>query len=186
MDSKDGKMERTCPYCQKIFSSIYAKDLHLATVHAKYEDGTDIATRTQASIERTRDQTIYLLLNYRECRNPKPKWIWTKWLQIFSHNHILVYDESHRGWMVNKPEGVLKAEDIDALFSALESVRRRKQELQEADKDMYHMKDEDGHWITIEPHNCILTNEKDLALADVREQVIHDYYADRLKSKFAE
>lgn len=76
--------------------------------------------------------------------------------------------------MVNRPDGVLRADDLRELFAELETARRRRQDYQKADRETYHS----------EPHNvplhiCILPNEKDESLAFQKEAAVRGHYAGR-------
>ena len=169
-----------CQYCPAQFASSHAHDYHLASEHQRYEDGQPIADKTLRAIASTRQETLYLLINYPECRSEKPAWIWLKWLQIFSTNHILCYSQKDAGWMINTPGGVLKGEHIMTFLGTLESIRRRKQELQADDRGTHHVRLDDGTLIELDRHLCLLPSPKAQAVAYEREMAIRGYYAGRL------
>ena len=114
--------------CHTTLVSRYSYSLHLAQLHNSYEDGRDITEKTYHQLSQVGSRVIYLLLNYPATRNPKNWPLWTQYLQRFSKSHILVYDEAQQGWVVNRQNGVLKAEGLKELFAELETARRRERD----------------------------------------------------------
>ena len=167
-------MTQTCPKCGNQFPNIYAKHLHLAQAHRCYEDGKGLDAKTLAQIEKVGRRVLKLLIEHPETRNPKNWPLWAKYLQYYSRTHILVYDEAHRGWMVNRPDGVLRADDLRELFAELETARRRRQDYQKADRELYHRDPEN-----VPLHACVLPKEKDALLASAKEGAVRGYYAGR-------
>lgn len=169
------KLGHPCPHagCGAVLGSRYAFYLHRADCHGEYEDGKVVEEKTAAQLEKVGARVTWLLLNRPETRNPKNTMLWAEYLQRFSPSHILCYDVAHGGWMLNRPEGVLKAEDFRELFAELETARRRRQDLQLADKAMYH---DPNSPVCGKLHRCILPSEKDQILADEKQEAMRRHY----------
>jgi hypothetical protein len=163
-----------CSKCSAILQSIYAMHLHLASDHSSYENGEDIDMKTEYQLEKVGQRTLWLLINKPETRNPKNVWLWAMYLQRYSKGHILIYDEKEQGWAINKENGILKSEDLKILFAEIETARRRRQDYQKADREMYHA--EKGIFFG-RLHKCILPKEKDIILANEKYEVMRKRYS---------
>ena len=152
------------------FPSRYALLLHRAQVHHQYEDGKPVEGKTLAGLERVGARVLKLLIEHPETRNPKNWPLWTKYKQYYG-DHAIVYDEAHRGWMVNRPDGVMKVGDLKALFGELETARRRRQDYQRADRELYHQDPQN-----VPLHACVLPKEKDAVLAEIKQGVMRRHY----------
>jgi len=175
-------MNRNCPYCPiskpTVVPSIYALHLHQALFHSRYENGQFVEGKTLRLLEKVGARTLNLLIKEPETRNPKNWPLWQKYLQFYSPTHILVYDVARKGWMINRPDGVLHAEDFRELFGELETARRRRQDYQKADGLLYHeILGKGKYGASIVKHNCIRPKEKDIILARLKQDAMHDYYS---------
>ncbi len=162
------------PYCLAELPSVYARSLHNAEVHNAYENGEYVEGKTERSLQKVGARVLRLLRTEPETRNPKNWPLWTRYLQIYSKTHILVYDARHQGWMVNRPDGVLDADALRELFAEIETARRRRQDYQRADMLLYHNPEDIDSQLA--PHTCILPRKKDRILARMRYAVMRNHY----------
>lgn len=167
---------KDCP--GRDFPSVYAKQLHDAQVHHRYEDEVEVERRTLDQLEKIGPRVLKLLMEHPETRNPKNWPLWTRYKQEYGA-HILVYDEAHRGWMVNRPEGVMKADDLREFWAEIETVRRRRQDFQDADRMEYHFNPDGSPRQFVPLHACVLPTEKDEILAFEKQGVMRGYYGRR-------
>lgn len=164
--------DHPCPKgCGANLSSIYALHLHLAQAHNSYEDGEAVEGRTMKGLDKVGRRVLKLLMERPEARNPSNWMLWTLYKQHYG-THILCYDEQHRGWMINRPNGVMKADDLKEFFSEQETCRRRREDYQKADRELYHQDPQN-----IPLHACILPKEKDAVLAEIKQGVMRRHYA---------
>ena len=162
---------RQCPQCAAQLPGVYARALHLATFHHCYEDGQYVEGKTMRQLEKVGARVLELLIHRPETRNPKNWPLWSQYIQRYSKGHILVYDVGMKGWMINRPGGVLRPDDLRCLFAELETARRRRQDLQHADKLMYH-----SNTLFMPEHQCILPAAKDAILAEQKQMVMKAHY----------
>jgi hypothetical protein len=162
-------MEHPCPDCPEVLRSERAYNRHLAIMHESFSDGRDVSQATVLSLETKKDQTLFLLLKYPECRDPNNGELWTRVLQYFIG--ATLWDQNKQGVMLNAPEGVMPRQQWSHSLRQLEGYRRQRESLQEEDKK-YH--NEDGS-IRLE-HRCIRPSETQIALAEASERAHRGYF----------
>jgi hypothetical protein len=81
--------------------------------------------------------------------------------------------------MVNRPEGVMKADDLREFWAEIETVRRRRQDFQDADRMEYHFNPDGSPRQFVPLHACVLPTEKDEILAFEKQGVMRGYYGRR-------
>jgi len=168
-------MRYVCPDCPSLpLNSIYAYYLHNVEEHQRYEKGESIETKTLDRFEKVGMRVLKLLLDYPDTRDPKNFRLYTRYKQYYSSSHVLIYDQNNKGWMINRPGGVMKEEDLRALWKENSTVDRRRRDLQLADKEMYHKKDAP---LLNKPHKCILPTKKAELQALEEERVIRERYS---------
>jgi hypothetical protein len=161
-------MKHPCSYagCSEEFNSIEKHALHMALTHESFPSGQPIQEATLKSLAKIKDRVHYLLLRFPETRNPHNWMLWVRYAQAYATNHPLVYDVEHKGWMINRPNGVLEAQDWKAILLPIESVRRLRQKLQAEDRAKYHQAQ------TVLEHRCILPDEQATAEAAYKEETM--------------
>lgn len=152
-----------CPCCPLIFTSDRKYNAHLALEHEAFEDGENIGLATIASLDKKRDQVLFLLRKYKEARSPHNWPLFKQYTKWFSPGHLIVWDAAAKSYQTNPKEG-WDEEQVKLLFIELEGVRRARQLLQAQDKALWH---KDG---APKPHHCILPTEEAMVQARLVEE----------------
>lgn len=149
-------------------------------MHESYPDGKPVALQAIISLETVRDRNHYLMLKFEECRRPDNADLYIWYLRTWTDG--LLYDGDTSNYVLNDPErGRNHAghKKLRWMLALLETIRRERESLQEDDKADYHAKDADGNLITIKEHRCILADEIQMVLAEIREKAYRENFSKR-------
>ena len=167
------KLKHQCDNCSRSFGNIRAFVQHKAIAHHSYVRGP-IDECTLKSMENVWERTLELMIQFRECRKPDNSGLFIKAAYYYCG---LTYDPQQQGITDKDGKAIPYPVMVHALRQ-LESYRRRRQEIQQFDREEFHAENDDGSaGVSLMDHFCLLPTSTDQALAKAEEVTVAKYYA---------